>query len=108
MRRATGSNPQHGVSHVKAARLCTLSIEQLNALSGRLDEIAELSRYPAYRGDIGLARFAVQDLASLRFGVEEIVREMNAISKPSADTKFSNTVFGFAAQLLALLGYGEE
>jgi hypothetical protein len=38
--------------------LCKLSLEDLNALSGRLDEIAELSRNPAYRGDIGLARIS--------------------------------------------------
>jgi hypothetical protein len=82
-------------------------LDHLGPLLG-FNEIAELSRNPGYRGDIGLARFAVQDLASPRFGVEEIVREMNAFSKSCDNTGFSNKIFEFAAELLALLGYGEE
>jgi hypothetical protein len=53
-------------------QLCALSIEQLNELSARLDELSDSIMQPGIRGDLQQARFAIQDLASIRFGVEEI------------------------------------
>jgi hypothetical protein len=55
----------------KASPLCVLSLEQLNDLSTSLDEIAALVMNPAIRADIAQARLAVQDLASLRFAIQE-------------------------------------
>jgi hypothetical protein len=91
-----------------AEQLCALSIEQLNELSTRLDEMSEASRNPAYSSDLPAARLAVQDLATTRFSIEEIVAEMNKYCDQVGDHGVSNKVFDFAAELLAALGYGEE
>jgi hypothetical protein len=85
-----------------------LSYSDLNALADRLAEISDTVRKPSIRGDIGLARFAVQDLASLRFGCEALVAEMNQFCERVDNCGLSDKVFGFAAELLCLLGYGEE
>jgi hypothetical protein len=48
----------------QACFLCTLSIEQLNAVSTRINEMCETARNPDYRADLQDARRAIQDLAT--------------------------------------------
>jgi hypothetical protein len=54
-------------------QLNTLTYSELSALARRLTESAEtVVRNPSFRADLHQAAGAVSDLASIKFGVEEI------------------------------------
>lgn len=74
----------------KRTPLCGLSYSDLEALSGRIDDLVQVIRNPGIVKDLAQASLAVSDLASMRFAIEEIAADCN-------DTKL-------ALELCALLG----
>jgi hypothetical protein len=91
--------------------LCKLSLEQLNALSGRLDEMSETARNPGYRSELQAARFAVQDLSSARFAITEITDKISKFAddiETKVDGKIRADIIEFTAELLELIGQSEQ
>jgi hypothetical protein len=73
-------------------QLNILPYSELAALAARLNEAAEDIRNPSLRADLFAAAGAVSDLASIKFGIEEIAE--------------STTDFTTKDELLALIGLG--
>jgi hypothetical protein len=59
-------------------QLSHLTYSELAALAARLNETAETIRNPALRADLHQAVGAISDLASLKFGIEEIAADCDA------------------------------
>jgi hypothetical protein len=75
-------------------QLNTLTYSELAELARRLTETADTVRNPSLVRDLHQAAGAVSDLASIKFGIEEIAE--------------STTDFTTADELRALIGKGGE
>ena len=59
-------------------QLNTLDYSGLSSLAARLTESAETIRNPSLRADLHQAAGAVSDLASIKFGIEELAADCDA------------------------------
>jgi hypothetical protein len=92
-----------------AKQNCTLSFSELNELSGRLFVLADFTLADRQAAaDMRNAARAASDLSSLRFGIEELVAEMNVYLERVNNRGVTQQVENYAAELLSLLGHGEE
>jgi hypothetical protein len=97
-----------------AKQNCTLSYSELNELSGRLFVLAGFTLADRQAAaDMRNAARAASDLSSLRFGIQELVTEINAFvertpMKPEHLFDIYMQLESVAGELLGLLGYGED
>jgi hypothetical protein len=95
-----------------------LPYRELQTLASRLSETSETIRNPAFRADLHQASLAVSDLASIKFGLEEIVgkiidqafnRQSEAIAKDKEDlAQFAADVVIYGDELRGLIGKSAE
>jgi hypothetical protein len=99
-------------------QLLHLSYSELAELAVRLNETSETIRNPAVRADLLQAAGAVSDLASIKFGVEEIADKIidhafetqseSRVAEKEEIVEFAGDFMNYGAELLSLIGKDVE
>jgi hypothetical protein len=103
---------------VPREQLSHLSNSELAELAARLNETSETIRNLAVRADLLQAAGALSDLASIKFGVEEIADKIidhafetqseSRVAEKEEIVEFAGDFMNYGAKLLALIGRDVE